>query len=157
MFAYGIGVLPLIRRLKRNHPRLFQPWYADDAGAGGTFDDIRAMFEELQRIGPAYGYFPEPTKSILVVPPAMVDLATEYFHDHHFKITTGSRYLGGFIGSKGSCEEYVKGKVLSWETSIKDLSQAGEKYPQTTYVGLLHTSNKSNQSTMTQTLSYAIA
>jgi hypothetical protein len=62
MFAYGIGVLPLIRRLKRNHPRLFQPWYADDAGAGGTFNDIRAMFEELQKIGPAYcGYFPEPT------------------------------------------------------------------------------------------------
>jgi hypothetical protein len=25
---------------------------------------------------------------------------------------------------------------LSWETSIKDLSQTGEKYPQTTYVGL---------------------
>ena len=136
MFAYGIGVLPLIRRLKRNHPRLFQPWYADDAGAGGTFDDIRAMFEELQKIGPAYGYFPEPTKSILVVPPAMVELAKEYFHDHEFKITTGSRYLGGFIGSRSSCEEYVKGKVLSWETSIKDLSQAGEKYPQATYAGL---------------------
>jgi hypothetical protein len=41
-----IGVLPfLIRRLKRSHPDLFQPWYADDAGAGGKFADIRAMFE----------------------------------------------------------------------------------------------------------------
>jgi hypothetical protein len=78
MFACGIGVLPLIRRLKRSHPNLFQPWYADDAGAGGKFSDIRAMFEELQEIGPAYGYFPEPTKSILVVPPAMVERATEF-------------------------------------------------------------------------------
>ena len=136
MFAYGIGVLPLIRRLKRNYPGLFQPWYADDAGAGGKFDDIKAMFEELQKIGPAFGYFPEPTKSILVVPPAMVERATEYFRDHHFKITTGSRYLGGFIGSRSSCEEYVRKKVMSWETSVKDLSQAGEHYPQTTYAGL---------------------
>ncbi len=73
----------------------------------------QCCFEELQKIGPAYGYFPEPTKSILVVPPAMVELAKEYFHDHEFKITTGSRYLGGFIGSRSSCEEYVKGKVFS--------------------------------------------
>ena len=136
MFAYGIGVLPLIRRLKRSHPNLFQPWYADDAGAGGSFTDIRSMFEELQKIGPAYGYFPEPSKSILVVPPAMVERAKEYFRDLHFKVTTGSRYLGGFVGTRSSCEEYVQGKVLSWETSIKDLSQAGEKYPQSTYVGL---------------------
>jgi hypothetical protein len=90
MFAYGNGVLPLIRRLERNHPGLFQPWYADDAGAGGKFEDIRAMLEELQKIGPAYGYCPEPTKSILVVPPEMVERATEYFQDHHFKITTDS-------------------------------------------------------------------
>jgi hypothetical protein len=40
-----------------------------------------------------FGYFPEPTKSILVVPPEMVDRATEYLQDLHFKITTGSRYL----------------------------------------------------------------
>jgi hypothetical protein len=77
------------------------------------------MFEELQEIGPAYGYFPEPTKSILVVQPEMVDQATEYFQNLNFKITTGSRYLGGFVGSRSSCEEYVKEKVFSWETSIK--------------------------------------
>jgi hypothetical protein len=53
MFAYGIGGLPLIRRLKRNHLELFQPWYADNTGASGKFEYIRAMFEELQKIGPA--------------------------------------------------------------------------------------------------------
>jgi hypothetical protein len=37
-----------------------------------------------------------------------MDRATEYFQDLHFKITTGSRYLGGFVGSRRSCEEYDK-------------------------------------------------
>jgi hypothetical protein len=40
------------------------------------------------------------------------------------------------VGSRSSREECVKDKVLSWETLIKDISQAGEKYPQSTYVGL---------------------
>ena len=36
MIAYGIGVLPLIRELREAHPRVTQPWYADDAGAKGA-------------------------------------------------------------------------------------------------------------------------
>ena len=32
---YGIEVLPLIRELGEAHPCITQPWYADDAGAGG--------------------------------------------------------------------------------------------------------------------------
>ena len=34
MITYGIGFLPLILDLRREHPRVKQPWYADDAGAG---------------------------------------------------------------------------------------------------------------------------
>ena len=36
MIAYGIGVLPLIRDLRRAHPHFMQPWYADDGGGGTT-------------------------------------------------------------------------------------------------------------------------
>ena len=35
MIVYGIGVLPLIQKLRNTHPHVTQPWYADDAGAGG--------------------------------------------------------------------------------------------------------------------------
>ena len=35
MISYGIGVLLLIRYLRRAHPCVTQPWYDDDAGAGG--------------------------------------------------------------------------------------------------------------------------
>ena len=53
MIAYGIGVLPLIRVLRRDHPQFTQPWYADDAGAGGNFKAVMAHFRDLQLKGPA--------------------------------------------------------------------------------------------------------
>jgi hypothetical protein len=68
MFAYSIGVLPLIRLLKDQFTRVKQPWYADNAGAGGKVSDIRSFFRKLQEIGPNFGYFPEPSKSTLIVP-----------------------------------------------------------------------------------------
>ena len=37
MVAYGLGILLLIQELQKDHPRVTQPWYADDAGSGGNF------------------------------------------------------------------------------------------------------------------------
>ena len=54
MIAYGIEVLSLIRVLRLDHTQVYQPWYADDAGAGGTFRDIMAHFRDLQLKGPAW-------------------------------------------------------------------------------------------------------
>ena len=58
MIAYGIGVLPLIRELWVAHPRVTQPWYSDNAGAGGKFQHILEHFRDLQARGPARGYYP---------------------------------------------------------------------------------------------------
>ena len=55
MIAYGIGVLPLICVLRRAHPHIMQPLYADDAGAGGQFWDVMAHFRDLQLRGPDQG------------------------------------------------------------------------------------------------------
>ena len=57
MFAYGVGMLPLIRLLKELFPGLDQTWYADDAGVGGDFDDIKEHFAKLQLIGPKSIYY----------------------------------------------------------------------------------------------------
>jgi hypothetical protein len=66
MVAYGLMLLPLIKLLKKEHPDVSQPWYADDTGAGGSFTAIRKQFESLWKLGPARGYFPEASKSIMV-------------------------------------------------------------------------------------------
>ena len=97
MIAYGIKVLPLIRVLRTDHPQVSQPWYADDAGAGGKFGAVMAHFRDLQLKGPARGYFPEPTKSILVVSEQNLPRAKDYFRRMGVQVVTGSQYLGGFI------------------------------------------------------------
>ena len=77
MIAYGIGVLPLISDLRRDHPHVTQLWYADDAGAGGSLGAVMAHFRDLQLKGTDRGYFLDPTKSILVVAERNVPQATE--------------------------------------------------------------------------------
>jgi hypothetical protein len=94
MFAYGVGILQLIRQLKAEFPEVKQPWYAEDAGAGGKFSEIRHFFSRLVEIGPNFGNYPEPSKkSILVVPQHSLEAAQASFAGMNFKITTGSRYL----------------------------------------------------------------
>ena len=64
---YGIGDLPLIRELWGAHSRVTHLWYADEAWDGGKFTHILSYLRDLQVRGPPRRYFPEPTKSILVV------------------------------------------------------------------------------------------
>ena len=56
----------------------------------------------LCREGPDRGYFPEPTKPILVVKPQSVDRAKELFQHLGFKVVTDTRYLGGHIGDEAA-------------------------------------------------------
>eukprot|EP00978_Attheya_sp_CCMP212_P001429 scaffold3002_cov64-Attheya_sp.AAC.2 len=136
MVAYGLMMLPLIKQLKREHPDVSQPWYADDAGAGGKFTAIRKQFDRLQELGPARGYFPEPSKSILVVREANLAAAQVAFKDLGFKITTGNRYLSGFIGEAAPQEEWVRDKTDAWATAVTTLAKVCKCYPQLAYAGL---------------------
>ena len=77
--SYGMGIPPLIQEFRKAHPGITQPWYADDAGAGGTFGAIRQNLIDLMERGPLRGYFPEPTKRILVVSPWNVPQAEAFF------------------------------------------------------------------------------
>ena len=100
MILYGIRVLPLIRELRGAHPPVTQPWYADDVGAGGKFPNIMDHLRDLQARGPARGYYPEPTKSILVVALGNVAQSEEHFWGLGIIVVTGHRYLRGYIGDK---------------------------------------------------------
>ena len=114
MIAYGIGVLPLIRDLRGAHPRVTQPWYADNVGAGRTFQQILEHFRDLQARGPSRGYYPDPTNSILVVAPGNVARAEEKFRGLGIRVVVGHRYLGGYIGDRGAERSWLKANIKGW-------------------------------------------
>ena len=134
--AYGIGFLPLIRVLRSDHPQVYQPWYADDAGEGGKFRDIMAHFRDLQLKGPAQGYFPNPTKSILVVSEQNVPRAKEYFRGMVVQVVTGIRYLGGYVGEWETEGQWLQEKVEGWAESVRTLAGVAHKHLQSAYAGL---------------------
>ena len=136
MIAYGIGVLPLIRELRGSHPRGTQPWYADDASAGGKFTHILAHLRDLQARGPPRGSFPEPTKIILVVDPQNLGREEDFLRGVGLKVVTGSRYHGRFIGESEAEKSCLAGKVAGWADSVDALAGVSHKHPQSSYSGL---------------------
>jgi hypothetical protein len=110
--------------------------YADDAGVAGKFDDIRLRFCNLQEIGSDYGYFPESTKNFIIVPEHNLERAKIALDGLGFTITTGSRYLGGFIGEEAEFETWIEGEARSWGEAIGELALAAKHFPKTAYSGL---------------------
>ena len=78
MIAYGIVILPRINDLKGDIPDITQPWYADNAGALGTFARIETYFNSLTHQGPGNGFDPKPSKSVLIVHPENLEAGKEF-------------------------------------------------------------------------------
>ena len=135
MMLYAVAVLPLIHSL-RAPGKWIQNWYADDSSCVADLPSLRTWFEELLNRGPAYGYFPEPSKTVLVVGPSDIQQASELFADLGIKVVTGGRFLGGFIGEKTLAAEFVSSKVQLWCHCIGQLSDVAEKQPQAAHAAL---------------------
>ena len=110
MVFHAIGVLPLIRALK-NFQQWVQVWYADDANCAGRLKLLRDWLDALIKKGPYFGYFPEPSKSFLIVDPDLVQDAQDLFCDIGVQVVTSQRLLGGHIGTAEGRSEFVQRKV----------------------------------------------
>ena len=42
-------------------------WYADDSACSAELPRLREWFDKLCEMGPDFGYYPEPEKTVLVV------------------------------------------------------------------------------------------
>ena len=129
MIAYGIGILPLIKNLKRAIPEVTQPWQADDAGALGTFARLETYFDSLTRQSPGQGYHPDRTKSVLIVHPENIEARKNFRERHGFRVCTGARYLGGYIGDDKSKRDWLTERTLKWENNVNTISKSAGKYP----------------------------
>ena len=84
MIVYKIVILPLIKNIKQEITDVTKPWYADDAGALGTFARIEIFFDLLTHQGPGRGYYPEPPKSVLIVRPYNLEAGKVFGACHGF-------------------------------------------------------------------------
>ena len=137
MGMYAVGIRPLINILNEGTDSSLcqQVWYADDSSAAGQLKEMRKWWDILNMAGPKFGYFPKPSKTILIVKNLQLfEQAEALFSDTGIKITlTGERHLGAVIGNEDFREEYIIGKIEKWVQDIEQLSEIAEEEPQLAY------------------------
>jgi hypothetical protein len=72
----------------------------------------------------------------LIVSQENLPAALEAFEGHEFTITTGSRYLGGFIGEREALDIWIQEKVVKWADAVEVLATVAVDYPQSAYTAL---------------------
>ena len=94
------------------------------------FDHLEKYFKALKNNVPARGYFPEPTKRILVAHPQNLKTGEGFGWPHGLKFCTGARYLGGYTGDDKTKGGWLKERMEKWEIDIRALIKMAYKYPQ---------------------------
>jgi hypothetical protein len=106
MCIYGIGLLPHSPRSQGQELPFGTTMWSETCRKGQSeFDAIWHHFQQLKEIGPNFGYYPESSKSILVVPQHNYKAAHRAFTDLQFTVTTGHHYLGSLIDEDRSSRE----------------------------------------------------
>ena len=151
MPMYAIGITPLLKLLKKppdpHNADANQSEYenntkhaafADDLGGAGKLVEVRQWWDNVRHYGPMLGYYPNPSKSWLVVKDEEYNSATEIFQGTGVNITTsGRKYLGGFIGKVDERRKYVKTIIDDWIEKIKLLSNIAKSEPQAAYAAFV--------------------
>ena len=77
---------------------MLQSWYADDSAAIANLKKLEIWLKNLIEEGPAFGYFPEPSKSFLFVDKQYAEEAHHIFDKYSITLREGKRFFSGFIG-----------------------------------------------------------
>ena len=137
MPMYALGVVPLINALSDDSIK--QVWYADDASACGRLMDVRRWWDRLVSIGPHFGYFPNPSKTCLIVKGSFYDSAVSIFQDSGVCISIeGKRHLGAALGSPSFVASFVTQKVSLWRQELTVLSDISVTQPHAAYAAFVH-------------------
>jgi len=72
MAMYALAVTLLICSIWLSQPDASQVWYDDDATAGGKLVPLLHWWKHLLTYGPVYGFFPNASKTCLIVKPVLL-------------------------------------------------------------------------------------
>ena len=107
-------------------------FYADDGNAGGKLTPLHSWWTDFKLSGPPHGYFPEASKSWLLVKPAHEERARELFTDVNITVE-GRKFLGSYIGTAEATEAFVNTRIGEWEKVINALAAIATSEPQLAY------------------------
>ena len=111
-----------------------QVWFADDGTGAGNLKELRKWWDKLVEKGPAYGYFPNASKTWLIVKDEKLDEAKRIFKGTGVKFTSeGKRHLGATIGSQTFKESYLQKKIDEWITNVERLAKIAVTEPQVAF------------------------
>ena len=133
MALYGLATLPLIDELKVRHPTLLHTWYADDGCGAGDLSELLAFHASVRELGPKYGYH-LGDKCQVIVPMEALETATDLFSNTNVTVTTGHRYLGGYVGPAGEKEAYLLDKVNTLCDGVDRLAELALHKPHCAHV-----------------------
>ncbi|CAB3981277.1 histone chaperone ASF1A [Paramuricea clavata] len=97
---------------------------------------LTIRWQHLTILGPEFGYFPNASKTTMVVKEAFFEQAKDLFEETAgIKITTdGHKILGAACGKRSFVDEYIADKIDEWEEEIETLSKIAEMYPHAAYI-----------------------
>ena len=136
MPMYALATIPLINKLKGYSKQI---WYADDAATVGKLAELRVWWDILTKEGPNFGYYPNPSKMWLVTKEGCHTAGLSTFAGTGVNVTPDGRpYLGAAIGSPEYVENYVKARVDSWLSIVRNLTTIAKTQPHAVYSALTH-------------------
>ena len=139
MSVYAIAIIPLILMIvdimkERPNSTAKMAAYADDLIAVGNIDDLKFLWNQLCRLGPKFGYYPEASKSWLIVKDKYLEKAKSVFKNSDIQIAThGKRHLGAAIGKDSYKDKYMNENVDTWLAELNLLSKIAKTGPQAAY------------------------
>ena len=92
MAMYGIGIIPLLELLQK--PNVTQKLYAEDGKAAGDLNSLRAILDNLDVHGKAFGYNKKPSKCQLKVKKNCRQSAINVFEGTNSTMVDGFGDLG---------------------------------------------------------------
>ena len=116
MAIYGIGVTPLISMLidiLSNEYSANVMAYPDDSSAAGNLQVLKKWWSVLTKIGPKFGYYPEPTKTWVVVKPSVSEKTESVFFGTKIKIKTEDESLNESLKTNTPRQKLING-LVSW-------------------------------------------